>query len=77
MGPRNYGIHLKDHDNKVNQNVVVGQGALNVAEVLVALREVGFSGGISIEHEAHPEDPTPELAECIRVVKETIVNLDG
>jgi len=77
MGNRNHGIHLKDNDNKAGKNVVVGRGALNVAEVLTALREVDFQGGLSIEHEAHPEEPTPDLIECVQVVKETIARMDG
>jgi inosose dehydratase len=57
MGPRNFGIHLKDNDNEAEKkgsrdsNVVIGQGALDVAAVLKALNEVKFQGGLSIEYE--------------------------
>ena len=30
MGPRNFGIHLKDHDNDKNADVVFGKGVLDV-----------------------------------------------
>ena len=40
MGARNFGIHLKDHDNEKHTDVVFGKGVLDVAGVLKALREV-------------------------------------
>src|SRR5262249_39697911 len=49
MGARNFGLHLKDHDNQTRQDVVFGRGALDVPAVLRALREVRFQGYISIE----------------------------
>ena len=44
MGPRNFGIHLKDHDNEKDTDVVFGKGVLDVPGVLQALREVKFQG---------------------------------
>ncbi|MCH2129777.1 MAG: sugar phosphate isomerase/epimerase [Pirellulaceae bacterium] len=72
MGPRNFGIHLKDNDNKINHNVIVGQGALDVPGVFRALRKVQFNGCISIEHEANPDDPVPDIKACVDVIKEAI-----
>ncbi len=72
MGPRNFGIHLKDNDNKVNRNVVIGRGALDVPGVLQALRQIEFDGCISIEHEANPEDPVPDIAACIEVIQRAV-----
>jgi inosose dehydratase len=70
MGNRNYAIHLKDCDNARDVNVVLGQGALNVKGVLQALRDIHFQGPISIEYEANPANPVPDIRECIKVVKE-------
>ncbi|MCS7047248.1 MAG: sugar phosphate isomerase/epimerase, partial [Gemmataceae bacterium] len=67
MGPRNFGMHLKDHDNTKRTDVVYGRGALNVAEVLRALRDVGFQGYISIEYEANENNPSPDIRACIDV----------
>src|SRR5262249_6171236 len=61
MGARNFGLHLKDHDNTKDTDVPYGQGVLNVPAVLKALRDVKFKGYISIEYEAHPEDPSPDM----------------
>jgi sugar phosphate isomerase/epimerase len=69
MGKRNFGIHLKDHDNARREDVIFGQGVLDVASVLAALREVGFDRSISIEYEAHPDNPTPDVEACLEVVK--------
>jgi sugar phosphate isomerase/epimerase len=72
MGARNFGIHLKDNDNKRDTNVVFGKGILDVPAVLKALREVKFKGCISIEYEAHPEDPLPDVKACVAVFKEAV-----
>ncbi len=70
MGARNFGIHLKDHDNKAETDVPFGKAVLDVAGVLKALKEVNFKGYIAVEYEAHPEDPTPDVTECIKYLRE-------
>ncbi len=75
MGARNFGIHLKDHDNKADTDVVFGKGVLDVPAVLKALKDVKFKGHISIEYEAHPEDPSPDMKTCVDVFKEAVKTL--
>ncbi len=75
MGARNLAIHLKDHDNQADVDVVYGRGALDVPAVLRALREVKFTGPISVEYEAHPEDPLPDMRACLNVLKQAIRGL--
>lgn len=75
MGARNFGMHLKDHDNAKRTDVVYGRGALNVAEVLRALREVKFQGYISIEYEANPDNPMADLRSCLDVFRESVRKL--
>jgi sugar phosphate isomerase/epimerase len=72
MGDRNFGIHLKDHDNERLTDVVVGRGVLDVPAVLKALDEVKFAGAISIEYEANPDDPSPDMKEIVAVVQESV-----
>ncbi|HEY2785983.1 MAG TPA: sugar phosphate isomerase/epimerase [Fimbriiglobus sp.] len=74
MGARNFGIHLKDHDNKRKTDVVFGDptGQLDVPGVLKALKEVKFKGHISIEYEAHPQDPTKDVMACLAYLKKCI-----
>jgi sugar phosphate isomerase/epimerase len=72
MGKRNFGMHLKDHDNKKKTDVVFGKGVLDVPSVIKALREVKFNGLISIEYEAHPDNPSPDVKACIQVFKDAV-----
>jgi sugar phosphate isomerase/epimerase len=77
MGKRNYGLHLKDHDNKRHTDVVFGRdgGVLDMVALLKALREVKFKGHLSIEYEAKPEDPSADVAACIEVFKASVKKL--
>jgi len=77
MGARNFGLHLKDHDNKRKTDVVYGKdgGVLDVLEVLKALREVKFKGTISIEYEANPKDPVPDVKACVEIFKDSVKKL--
>ncbi|MCS6852016.1 MAG: sugar phosphate isomerase/epimerase [Gemmataceae bacterium] len=75
MGARNFGMHLKDHDNARKTDVVYGKGALDVPAVLRALREVKFQGYISIEYEANPQEPSPDIKACVEVFKEAVKKL--
>lgn len=72
MGARNFGLHLKDHDNARNTDVVFGRGVLNVQSVLRALREVKFQGYIAIEYEAMPDNPTADVRSCLDVFRESV-----
>ena len=73
MGKRNFGMHLKDHDNKRKTDVIYGQdgGVLDVPGVLKALNEEKFKGYIAIEYEAKPEEPTADVKELVKIVKES------
>ncbi len=75
MGARNFGMHLKDHDNKTKTDVVFGKGALDVPAVLKALRDVKFKGYISIEYEANPSDPSPDMKDCVALFKDAVKKL--
>jgi sugar phosphate isomerase/epimerase len=75
MGHRNFGMHLKDHDNKRRTDVVFGRGVLNVGNVLRALREVRFGGYIAIEYEANPENPADDIRACLDVFRDAVRKL--
>lgn len=75
MGDRNFGMHLKDHDNNKKTDVVIGKAVLDVPAVLKALREVKFKGMISIEYEANAKEPTEDVKSCIAVFKESVKKL--
>ncbi len=75
MGARNFGLHLKDHDNTRRTDVVFGRGVLDVPAVLRALREVRFQGYISIEYEANPDNPSPDIRACLDVFRAAVRDL--
>ena len=72
MGDRNFGFHLKDHDNKRKTDVPFGDktGVLDVLAVLKALKEVKFKGYIAIEYEANENNPTEDVKVCLDYFKE-------
>lgn len=69
MGARNLGLHLKDHDNARDVDVVFGKGPLDLPAVLRALKDVHFKGWVSIEYEADPTDPLPAMRACVEEFK--------
>ena len=75
MGNRNFGLHLKDHDNQARRDVPFGKGALDVLSVVRALREVKFQGYISIEYEHNPENPIPDIRACLDVFRDCVRKL--
>jgi inosose dehydratase len=75
MGARNFGIHLKDWNNETKKEVIDGQGSLDIAALLKALREVKFSGLISIEYEANEEEPTDDVRADLQAVKDAVKKL--
>jgi sugar phosphate isomerase/epimerase len=75
MGARNFGIHLKDHDNQRRVDVIYGKGTLDVPAVLKALKDVQFKGYISIEYEANEKNPSPDMRACLDVLKDAIKGL--
>jgi inosose dehydratase len=74
MGARNFGLHLKDHNNQRRTDVVFGRdgGVLNVPDILRALRAVNFTGYIAIEYEANENNPTPDVRACLDVFRESV-----
>lgn len=74
MGARNFGLHLKDHDNRRKTDVVFGDptGVLDVVGVLKALKGVKFGGYISIEYEANADEPTADVKKCVAYLKDAV-----
>ena len=69
MGDRNFGMHLKDHDNKRKTDVVFGDptGVLDVAAVLKALKEVKFTGHGEHRVRGQPGGPVARHEEVRRL----------
>ena len=64
---RVYDIHLKDvtGSTKEGRSTEVGRGLLDIPGFIHAMREVGYSGMISLEHERNMRDPFTGIGESI------------
>lgn len=68
-----YGVHYKDFvfdRSGMWQDVVVGEGNLDLPAFVKALESGGFDGMAVIEYEADPENPVPALAACVKRMRE-------
>ncbi len=71
---RLYGIHLKDfaEQKAKTKGVILGRGHLDVVGVFKALRKVNFpaDGCLALEYEENPDNPLPDVKECLAVAAE-------
>jgi inosose dehydratase len=69
---RLYGVHIKDFvfDRASRpQDVIVGEGNLDLTGLAGVLRAQAFSGELIIEFEGDPGHPLPALQQCVAKVK--------
>ena len=72
FGKRLYGIHIKDFvfdRARKPQDVVAGDGNLDLKKLIAALREVGFQGAGVFEYEGDVDNPVPALQRSVAAVK--------
>lgn len=65
---RVYGIHYKDFTfgrDAAFEDVIVGEGNLDLPAFITALEDGGFDGMAVIEYEADVENPVPALKRCV------------
>jgi L-ribulose-5-phosphate 3-epimerase len=63
LGERVVYVHLKDvRAEGAHDTCAFGDGIVPIADCVAALREIGYSAPISIEHEPEHHDPFPEIA---------------
>lgn len=77
FGHRLYGIHIKDFIfDKAGkpEDVLVGEGNLNLPLLLATLDELGYSGPLILEYEGSPDNPVPEIKKCIENIKKALAN---
>jgi sugar phosphate isomerase/epimerase len=60
LGKRVHSLHLKDWRHG-GEEQIVGEGDLDLLELVKALNETGFQGPISLEYENNPENPVPDM----------------
>jgi len=62
LGPRLFHVHLKDVVAVGGHETCrYGRGVVPVAACVATLRQLGYNGAISVEHEAGDYDPTEDL----------------
>ncbi len=71
LGSRVLGVHLKDFDQQ-GDDVVLGQGQLDVGQTLATLVKIGFDGPLSLEFEGDKENPIPKMLECLAIVRDAL-----
>jgi sugar phosphate isomerase/epimerase len=67
FGGRLHAVHLKDFvaAGTFADGCILGEGMLDLEAVFAALREVEFSGALSLEYEEHAESVVPDLVACL------------
>jgi len=70
-GARNLDIHIKDLDRAEpkGQNVILGDGCIDLLSIFRALRDVKFQGHVALEYERDDKDPVPAMRECFAYVR--------
>lgn len=68
LGERVLGVHLKDFTEEGNE-VIPGDGLLDLDRTLAALQEVGFDGPFSIEYEESEENPVPDMLKAVSRIR--------
>ncbi len=71
LGNRVLGVHFRDFDRQGNE-VVLGQGQLDVKAALVALKKTGFDGPFSLEFGGQPRDPIPGMLESLSAIRDAL-----
>jgi sugar phosphate isomerase/epimerase len=62
LGPRLLEVHLKDvREAGKHDTCALGDGIVGIQACVEALREAGYDGWLTIEHEPYDRDPFPEL----------------
>ncbi len=65
-------MHFKDQrefNNIKNENVVLGEGALNIKEVLAYLDSIGYKGYLVLENESIADNPMPDLTASVEFLR--------
>jgi sugar phosphate isomerase/epimerase len=72
FGARVHGVHLKDfaEAGAFADGCILGDGMLDLGAVFRALREVEFSGALSLEYEENPENVVPDLVACLEAASQ-------
>jgi len=81
LGPRVFGLHLKDVAEKTakTHDVVIGSKFLDLVSLFKAMKEVKFpaDGSISLEYESNPQNPIDDVKQCLAAASAAIEKAKG
>lgn len=75
---RIHAVHFKDFifdRHGKHQDVIVGEGSLNLSAFVKGLEKIGFDGPAILEYEADIENPVPALTQCVSRMREVFSSL--
>jgi inosose dehydratase len=75
---RIYAVHVKDfvfERNGKPEDVVVGEGNLDLKALLAFLVDINFGGVFTLEFEGDINDPVPATTKCVEAVRRTLAAL--
>lgn len=75
FGERLYSVHIKDFTfdrARRPQDVVCGEGNLDLKRLFEVLKQVGFKGPTILEYEGDVDDPVPALKKCVAAVQKAM-----
>ena len=61
LGDRVHSLHLKDWITG-GEEKILGEGDINLVEVVKALKAIKFKGSLMVEYENSPDNPGPDMA---------------
>lgn len=56
---------------------ILGEGELDVAGCLKALRKLDYQGCLSLEYEENEQNPLSDIEVCLQAVRDAVAELDG
>ncbi|MCX8109299.1 MAG: sugar phosphate isomerase/epimerase, partial [Verrucomicrobiae bacterium] len=65
-------LHMRDIDGQMRRFVHIGEGVMDFAAIISALKRVGFKGFVSIEQDKHPGDMRETCRRYLRLMRELI-----
>lgn len=74
FGERIYAVHYKDFlfdRHGKHEDVIVGEGTLDLPAFLRGLIKLNFSGPACLEYEGDPDNPVPAIRRCVAAFRET------
>ena len=75
---RLYAVHVKDFvfdRSGKPEDVVVGEGNLDLKGLLAYLKETDFDGVFTLEFEGDVDDPVPATKKCVEAIRKTLASL--